>query len=231
DITFNFARSFRSPSLEERYQYIDLGNLIKLGNPNLKPEKGYFFDLGLRIWDKIFLMKWNVYLNLLNDLVTQIPGTYENRPALIEANIGKARLYGSDFSLQYNYNFWSSVYFNASYTLGKDVLNDLYLPQIPPFNGILGFKLTWFDYQLDVSAVIFSAQNKVAPGEITSPGYACFNAFIQSPSFEINFADCRILGGVQNLTNKSYRNHLATNRGFIREEPGRNFYLKLNIAW
>ncbi len=52
DITFNFARSFRSPSLEERYQYIDLGNLVKLGDPNLKPEKGYFFDLGLRIWDK-----------------------------------------------------------------------------------------------------------------------------------------------------------------------------------
>ncbi|MEJ2616363.1 MAG: TonB-dependent receptor, partial [Ignavibacteriaceae bacterium] len=108
DITFNFARSFRSPSLEERYQYIDLGNLVKLGDPNLKPEKGYFFDMGLRIWDKLFLLKWNVYLNLLNDLVTQVPGTYENRPALIETNIGKAELYGSDISLQYNYNSWSS---------------------------------------------------------------------------------------------------------------------------
>ncbi|MGA9294876.1 MAG: TonB-dependent receptor, partial [Ignavibacteriaceae bacterium] len=152
DITFNFARSFRSPSLEERYQYIDLGNLVKLGDPNLKPEKGYFFDIGLRIWGKTFLMKWNVYLNLLNDLVTQIPGTYENRPALLETNIGKARLYGSDFSLQYNYNSWSTVYFNASYVMGKDILNDLYLPQIPPINGVLGFKLTRFDYKLDISA-------------------------------------------------------------------------------
>ncbi len=231
DITFNFARSFRSPSLEERYQFIDLGNLVKLGDPNLKPEKGYFFDMGWRIWDKIFLMKWNIYLNLLNDLVTQVPGTYENRPALIETNIGKARLYGSDISLQYNYNSWSLVYFNASYTMGRDILNDLYLPQIPPLNGVLGFKLTRFGYQFDISAKIFAAQNKVAPGEITTPGYAYFNAFIQSPSFNINFADCRISGGVQNLTNKSYRNHLSTNRGYIREEPGRNFYLKLNIAW
>ena len=231
DITFNFARSFRSPSLEERYQYIDLGNLVKLGNPNLKPEKGYFFDAGLRIWDKIFLMKWNVYLNLLNDLVTQIPGTYENRQALIETNIGKARLYGSDVSFQYNYNSWSSVYFNASYTMGEDIFNDLYLPQIPPLNGLIGLKLTCFDYQLDVSANIFAAQNKVAPGEFTTPGYICFNAHILSPSFKINFADCRVTGGIQNLTNKSYRNHLSTNRGFIREEPGRNFYLKLNIGW
>ena len=231
DLTFNFARSFRSPSLEERYQYIDLGNLVKLGNPDLKPGKGYLFDAGLRIWDKIFLLKWNVYLNLLNDLVTQIPGTYENRPALIETNIGKARLYGSDFSLQYNYNSWSSVYFNASYVLGKDILNDLYLPQIPPLNGVLGFKIIRFDYLLDVSANIFAAQKKIAPGEISTLGYAYFNALIQSPSFNINIANCRVIGGVQNLTNKSYRNHLSTNRGFIREEPGRNFYLKLNIGW
>ena len=231
DITFNFARSFRSPSLEERYQYIDLGNLVKLGDPNLKPEKGYFFDMGLRIWGKIFLMKFNVYLNLLNDLVTQVPGTYENRPALLETNIGKAKLYGGDISLQYDYNSWSSFYFNASYTTGKDILNDLYLPQIPPLNGVIGFKLTQFDYQLDISAVIFAAQNKIAPGESSTSGYSYFDAVIHSPSFKINFADCRISGGVQNLTNKSYRNHLSTNRGFIREEPGRNFYLKLNIAW
>jgi hemoglobin/transferrin/lactoferrin receptor protein len=231
DITFNFARSFRSPSLEERYQYIDLGNLVKLGDPGLKPEKGYFVDMGLRIWDNFFLIKWNVYLNLLNDLVTQVPGTYEKRPALIETNIGKARLYGSDISLQYNYNSWSSVYFNASYTIGRDILNDLYLPQIPPLNGIIGLRLTRFDYQLDISANIFAAQNKVAPGEITTPGYAYFNSFIQSPSFKINFADCRIIGGIQNFTNKSYRNHLSTSRGFIREEPGRNFYLKLIIGW
>ena len=203
DVAFNFARSFRSPSLEERYQYIDLGNLVKLGNPDLKPEKGYFFDMGLRIWDKIFLLKWNVYLNLLNDLVTQMPGSYENRPALIQTNIGKARLYGSDFSFQYNYNSWASLYLNASYIIGKDILNDLYLPQIPPLNGVVGLRLTRFGYQLDVSVNIFTAQNKVAPGEITTPGYIFFNAFISSPSFKINFADCRILGGIQNLTNKS----------------------------
>ena len=97
DITFNFARSFRSPSLEERYQYIDLGSLVRLGNPNLKPEKGYFFDLGFGVWDKIISMKWNVYLNLLNDLVSEIPGTYENHQALIKTNIGKARIYGFRF--------------------------------------------------------------------------------------------------------------------------------------
>ncbi len=231
DLTFNFARSFRSPSLEERYQYIDLGNLVRLGNPNLKPEKGYFFDLGFRVWDKIVSTKWNIYLNLLNDLVSEIPGTYEDRSALVKTNIGKARLYGSDFSFEYNYNLWISIFFNASYTVGKDIINNTYLPQIPPLNGEVGFKITQFDYQLDISAKIFAAQNKIADGEIATPGYAYFDLFLQSPLFNINFADCRIIGGIQNIANKSFRNHLSTNRGFIKEEPGRNFYLKLNIDW
>lgn len=47
NISFNAARSFRSPSLEERYQYIDLGSVIRVGDPNLKPEQGYFSILVL----------------------------------------------------------------------------------------------------------------------------------------------------------------------------------------
>ncbi len=231
DVTFNFARSFRSPSLEERYQYIDLGNLVRLGDPNLKPEKGYFFDLGFRIWDKLVSLKWNAYLNLLNDLVSEIPGTYEGRSALIKTNIGKAEIYGSDFSFEYNYNSWGSLYMNSSYTVGKDIANNLYLPQIPPLNSELGIKVTQLNYQFNISADIFAAQNKIAEGEAATPGYAYFNLSLQSPFFPISLVKCRIIGGVQNLTDKLYRNHLSTNRGIMKEEPGRNFYLKLNIAW
>ena len=137
----------------------------------------------------------------------------------------------SDFSFEYNYNSWSLIYLNAAYTIGKDIANNLYLPQIPPLNSGIGFKITQFNYQLDISAKFFAAQNKIAEGEINTPGYGYFDLFIQLPSFNINFADCRILGGIQNITNKSYINHLSTNRGFVKEEPGRNFYLKLNISW
>ena len=231
DLTLNFARSFRSPSLEERYQYIDLGNLVRLGNPDLKPEKGYFIDLGYRVWNKIITMKWNVYINFLNDLVSEIPGTYEDRPALIKTNIGKSKIYGSDISVDYKFNSMNSVYLNAAYTLGKDILNNSYLPEIPPLNGVLGYKLNYFDYDFDFSVNLFASQNKIAPGEISTPGYACFNLSLQSPSFNIDFTKFRIIGGIQNITNKSYRNHLSTNRGLIREEPGRNFYIKLNIGW
>ena len=84
NISFNAARSFRSPSLEERYQYIDLGSVIRVGDPNLKPEQGYFFDLGYRLFPKNLDITTSLFLNSLNDLVTEVPGTYDNRNALIK---------------------------------------------------------------------------------------------------------------------------------------------------
>ena len=50
EFVMNAARSYRAASLEERFRYIDLGSKVQLGNPNLKPEKGYSVDLGFRHW-------------------------------------------------------------------------------------------------------------------------------------------------------------------------------------
>lgn len=40
NVTLGLAYSFRSPSLEERFQYIDQGTLLRVGNPELEPEEG-----------------------------------------------------------------------------------------------------------------------------------------------------------------------------------------------
>ena len=60
DFTLNSAYTFRSPSLEERFQFIDLGAVVYLGNPALKPEKGIFFDAGLRLNMNKFRFKSNI---------------------------------------------------------------------------------------------------------------------------------------------------------------------------
>ncbi|MDR3501673.1 MAG: TonB-dependent receptor, partial [Legionella sp.] len=69
DVTFNVAHAFRSPVQEERFQYINLGGNIYLGNPNLKPEQGTFLDLGIRIWKSNLTFKGNLFLNNIKDLV------------------------------------------------------------------------------------------------------------------------------------------------------------------
>lgn len=230
DITLNVSRSFRSPSLEERYQYIDLGSSIRVGNPNLAPEKGMFGDLGFRVWRDNITFSGNVFYNSFEDLVTEIPGTYDNRPAFIKTNVGQARLYGYDFEFMYNIIKSFVAYGSLSYVRGEDTQNKVNLPLIPPLNGKVGIKFSVHNYvNFDLNTALFDKQENTAAGELNTPGYAVFNAGISSIPIKYKFFACQLFAGVENILDKDYRNHLSSNRGLIVEEPGRNFYAKLKL--
>ncbi len=228
DISFDLSKAFRSPSLEERFQYIDLGSVIRLGNPDLKPEKGYYLDLGLRVWKPALSFRGDVFYNSLNDLVTEVPGMYEGRAATIKTNIGKAELYGFDMSSKLNFYEHYVFYINASYVRGIDTGNDTNLPLISPLNGKLGLRFPVDNYfKVDVSSVVYNSQKNIAEGETVTPGYTYFNIYLESESVRLGSASFNLYAGIENLTDKAYRNHLSTNRGFITVEPGRNFFIKI----
>lgn len=232
NFSLNISRSFRSPSLEERYQYIDLGNLVRVGDPNLKPEQGYFFDFGYKVFTDNLNFTSSIYLNNLIDLVAEIPGTFEDRSALIKTNVGKAILYGFEYNFNFNINEQLNVYNNLSYVRGLDKQNDKNLPQIPPLNGALGIEYNLFNwFTADFSINAFNKQNEIADGEISTPGYAVFNFRIILKNLVLGNIKAIFSAGIENILNKEYRNHLSTNRGFIVSEPGRNFYIKTNIEF
>ena len=232
NISFNVARSFRSPSLEERYQYIDLGSVIRIGDPNLKPEQGYFFDLGFRLFPNYLNVTTSIFLNSLTDLVAEIPGTFENRNALIKTNIGEALLYGFEYSINYRLLNQFSIYNTLSYVRGLNKKDDQDLPQIAPLNSIVGieyFPLNWMS--ADLSAIIFAEQNKIAPGEITTSGYTTFNFKLNFVNLNLGSFKAVVSVGLENILDQEYRNHLSTNRGLIISEPGRNIFARANIAF
>ena len=230
DLTLGLGSSFRSPSLEERFQYIDQGSVVRVGNPDLEPEKGQSIDFGVRHYSDNFKILSSFFYSHFNDLVVEVPGTYEGRNALIKTNIGEARIYGFDFSA--DYNFWRDYIFytTASYVKGDDITADGNLPEIPPFNGRVGFKFGFLDYlQTDVSSTLFVEQNYVAEDELTTPGYAVFNLLLNTVPIKFSSISFRIYSGIENIFDKAYRNHLSTTRGSITIEPGRNIFLKLAV--
>jgi hemoglobin/transferrin/lactoferrin receptor protein len=232
NISFNAARSFRSPSLEERYQYIDLGTVIRVGDPNLKAEQGYFFDLGFRLFPENINFTTSIFLNSLKDLVAEVPGTYDGRNALIKTNIGEALLYGFEYSINFKIMNQLSAYNTLSYVRGLNQMDDQDLPQISPLNGIVGIEYSPFDWMItDFYSIFFSDQNKVAADEKTTAGYATFNFKLSITN--LKFAGIRpgISIGLENIFDKEYRNHLSTNRGFIVSEPGRNIFIRVNLAF
>lgn len=230
DFTFNIARAFRSPTLEERYQYIDLGGEIYLGNPKLEPEKSYSFDLGTRYWSKAVSIKADLFLNLFDDLVTD---QYDFTDSLYKKqNIGEARLYGFDLSGEVNLYKDIVVYATASYVRGEDTGNDTDLPEIPPLNGGVGIKSSFIDMvNMDLNMRYASDQDKVAGGEQTTAGYSVFNLYLNSNPLKLGFMNLQVFCGVENIFDRAYRNHLSTFRGLINLEPGRNIFAKVKLSW
>ena len=230
--SLNFSAAFRSPSLEERFQYIDLGSVVRLGNPFLDPETGYFISTALKYWNDDINLSLELYSNFLSDLVTEIPGTYENRPALIKTNISNARLAG--FDAEWEYNFYNSLVFygGASFINGENTDNGSALPQIAPLNGTIGLKYSYKDIvTLNFNTVIYSGQNRVAAGEVTTPGYTVFNFYTGINRIYLSNFELGLYAGSENIFNRNYRNHLSTNRGTVTSEPGRNVYLKAKIVF
>jgi hemoglobin/transferrin/lactoferrin receptor protein len=227
DFTLSLGLSFRSPSLEERFQFIDQGSYIRLGNPDLKSENGKSADFGIRYYLPGLKIISSIFYNYFTDLVVEEPGIVEDRPAFIKTNIGQARLYGLDFSTEYNFSTNFIFYSTISYVKGDDVTKIDNLPGIPPLNGNIGLRTRIDPVEINISSDLFAEQNNIAEGEIRSPGYAVFNLALNSAPVDLSLFSLQIYSGIDNIFNKSYRNHLATTRGTLRLEPGRNFYLKL----
>jgi outer membrane receptor protein involved in Fe transport len=242
DLSLNVARAFRAPSLEERFKYIDLGNFVRLGDPSLEPEKSYSADLGLRIWKSRFNLQAGLFVNRLNNMIVETPGEFIFRltadskpdtiPALINANVRKALLYGFDIKFAYNFSRNFVFFGSGAYVRGMALETEANLPLIPPLNGRAGLRYTYSGLG-SVEFSIFGAatQNKIAEGEKETPGYYRLDAALNTKAFDLRFMKLQLFAGIDNITNNRYTNHLSTNRGDISVEPGRNFFIRLKLAF
>lgn len=245
ELSFNIARSFRAPSLEERFKYIDLGNYVRLGNQDLKPENGYSVDLGLRVWKPKFNLEAGLFANWISNMVVESPGEFiytintgasegetDTIPALINSNVSKAFLYGADLGFQYNFYQGFVLFGSGSYVIARDIESDTNLPQIPPFNGRLGIRYTYQRIgSAEVTIIGAARQNKVAEGETETGGYTRLDMALNSAKISIGKTKLQLFAGIDNITDRSYTNHLSTNRGNVSIEPGRNIYMKLSFSF
>ena len=245
DLTLALARSHRSASLEERFKYIDLGSLVRIGDPSLSPEQGWSADLGWRTWNNRYRVQFNVFANRVNGLITEIPGTYvytlstgpltgttDTLPALINANVDKALLTGFDLGGEFipAGNWFAGG--SAGFVLGYNLESESPLPLIPPLNGELhaGYRFSGIG-QVRLQTVLFADQNRTLEGERETPGFALYHFYFQTVAIPVGPAGMQFFAGVENLTDRAYRHHLASNRGNIDIEPGRNIFLKLSVRW
>jgi outer membrane receptor protein involved in Fe transport len=232
NIHANISASYRSPGLEERYQYIDLGSTVRLGNPALKPERGYFVSTGVKYWGKTFNFGVEGFGNFLNNLVVEVPGTYEGRSALIKENVGTSQIAGLDADFEYNVVPSLTFLGGATYVSGRNTEDDVPLPQIVPLNGRIGLNyFSPFGVKFSLNSIIYSRQDQIANGEIETPGYAVFHFYANYSWLLTQSASLGISAGIENIFDRNYRSHLSTARGSVTAEPGRNAFINLSINY
>lgn len=244
-ITLNLARSFRAPSLEERFKYIDLGNFVRLGDPALEPESGYNADLGFRVWKPGFTFQAGIFVNRLTNLIVEAPGEFiytvntgtdavviDTLPALVLTNVSKALLYGFDYELQARLYQGFVLLHSGSFVRGRDTEADASLPQIPPASGRLGIRYTRLGIG-SAELVLTGAleQEKTAENEQKTDGYTRLDLMLRTDRLHLGPLALELFAGIDNIADKRYTNHLSTNRGSISMEPGRNIYVRVNLAF
>lgn len=236
---YNVAKAYRSPSLEERFKYIDLGTKVRLGNPELDPEESLFHDLSIRMWYPEWQFTASAYVNNLDNLIVETPGEFiytytaggteltDTLPSLTNNNVNEARYYGVDLKGRIKVAAHWYFSFAGAYVRGEDTKNNTDLPLVPPMTGSLAMTYQHPDWgKLKGTLTGVADQDKVADGESTTAGYGKTDLNYQSPNITIGTFQLALIAGVDNLFNKAYTNHLATNRGSINIEPGRNIYFK-----
>jgi outer membrane receptor protein involved in Fe transport len=216
-----------------------------LGNPNLNPESAYSIDMGLRVWKPKFSFQLGFFSNWLSDMIVETPGEFiytintgplegviDTLPALVNSNVNKAWLYGADFGTQYSVYRGFTLFGSGAYVRGEDTKNNTNLPLIPPVNGRVGVRYTYPKIgTAELTVVGALEQDKVADGEQETGGFSRLDIALSSAKVNLGVSKLQLFAGIENITDKRYTNHLATNRGAISVEPGRNIYFRLNITF
>lgn len=239
-----FSTGFRAPNVDDVGKVFDIGTVITVPNPDLKPEYSYSQELGFSKQTDHF--QFNVvgfHSFLTNAIVTdefQLNGlsTYslEGETYNIEAqvNSGKAIIYGGSLNLKSILNAEMALIGNVTYTEGYEIDSKEPLRHIPPIFGQISFLFKREKIQAEGSSVYnFSkGKNDIPTVEFEnkphlytgsgSPGWLTLNIKI---SYNIN-QWLVAQGSIENVFDIHYRPYSS---GI--SAPGRNISLTLRTSF
>ncbi len=214
----NLATGFRAPNLSELTSdgSHEGTNRYEIGNSDLKSEQNFQTDLALEYKNKHIEIFANGFYNLINNYIFLSPNgeLIDNDPVFLYLQ-DDAQLYGGEFGFHLHPHPLDWLHFESSFetVTGKQDTGNNYLPLIPA-NQLTNlirveFANNWFKkgYAFVKLKTAFS-QNNVSDFETPTNGYSLFSAGIGG-SFSVFNNELNIKISGNNLTNKTYINHLS----------------------
>lgn len=255
NMLFSLIRRVRNPNPSELFSdgLHHSNGMIELGTLSLKQEKAtkLLIDFNFRT------EKWDIsvgpFANSISDFMYLYPIGFETTIRGVfpvwEFRQTDALLAGLDLFSEWNFDQHWRYSVQASYLYGWNATDKEFLIDIPPPNltqKIIFSLPAWRRFKMEISQHLVAIQthypnanfntNIMVDGVMTPvnvdistppPGYGLWS-FYSEITFEGAYRSFFTFGlGIQNLTNKSYRNYMNRQR-FFADEVGRNFMFQIS---
>ncbi|SOD80611.1 TonB-dependent receptor plug domain-containing protein [Spirosoma fluviale] len=239
----SIASGYRVPNVDDLAKVFEsvAGNLI-VPNPNLKPERTYTFDAGVRkqIAERVSLELEGFY-TIYNNAINTQPGTlngqsqidYNGRTSRIvtQVNSQRARLFGFNAQVSADLTQSLTLFGTVTYTKGRIRTDSTAYPldHIPPLYGKGGLRLTIKQFRAEANVLFngwkrLSEYNLVGEDNIvyaTSQGMPAWQTINLRTSYQLN-RFVQVQASLENLLDRNYRVFAS---GI--SAPGRNLVLTL----
>ena len=224
------ATGYRAASIEERYQYLELGGgIVKYGNPDLKPEKSRFVECGMNWFGDV--VHWSL-TGFVNDLTDLIGEEKVDDTTIRNQNISKARIQGVEAELRWAVGRKWHTFVNGAWIDGKNTDTEEYLPGIQPVTIVGGIQ---YGDQKDGLWVLVDAQHSMkqdkTPVDVDEASAWTTLDLRAGWLFMEKGKTHAVFAGIENILDEAYRNYLTTYRGNYFNEPGRSISAGYSVTF
>jgi outer membrane receptor protein involved in Fe transport len=255
--TGGFGFAMRPPTLTELYAALPSLAILQQGftkvggNPNLLPERLWQIDLGLQSDFDRFRAGIRGFHAWIADYITyeavgNFPG-FQDVLLVRFVNTELATLAGGEVFGEYDVSRWLKGFGTLSYVEGRDQTRGLRgafeppffsfdpiepLPGINPLESRVGIRVhepEQSQWAVELSARIVDNQDRVASSlfESPTPGFTTYDlrSYWQATDRLL------LVAGVENFTDKQYREHLDLRTGRGVFQPGVSFYFASELQY
>lgn len=253
-----FGYAMRPPTMTDLYAVspvlaiLQQGATFVSGNPNLDPERLWQLDLGLTADYGCFRGGIHGFYAWIQDYITyESFATFPGIPdalGVVFVNTDLATLSGGEIYGEYDWNCYTAPFATFSYVEGRDhsrgdrgallppdfnFSDEEPLPGIAPIESRVGVRFhdpcekpRWV---VELSARIVDNQDRVASSllEQETPGFTTYDI----RSYYRACDNVLLVAGVENFTDKQYREHLDLRTGTGVFQPGTSFYFGVEVTY
>lgn len=226
-----FGYSCRPPDPTERYFALvkPLAKPNWVGNPEIDFVKNREFDLGVKYSENFFSGKAMFFFSDIEDYISvfNVPGSVKSAKSYRNVD---ATLYGGEINLQVLLPVNMSLQAGISYTRGRDDTFDKPLSEIPPLQGRAAVRYDNSFCFYEIEGIFADRQHRIDSdlNEDKTPGWGIMNM-----KAGITYKKINIFGGINNIFDKTYFEHLSYQRDPFRNgtrvpEIGRSVYVNFS---